>query len=441
MAKYLPGKNILIIGEESLNMINEKNRLIILKFRWRLIRLARKFGFNLKIALNIPSAFVTGSVGKTTTCRMLAAILAENGKVVGLSTTQGIYIGKETIRIGDSSNCQYASRLLIDKRVQAGVFELARGGLLTQGIVLNGCDVGSVLNVYDNHLGLGGIHTREDMANVKSAIAKSARNLAVLNADDPLCLAMRDQIVASNTCLVSMLADNPVIIDHMKAKGFTAFLDDRKEPIINLYKGNELIGAIPATEIPASYDGLFRPALFNAMFAMALAYGMGVEFNVTRKALSVFQSNEETNPGRMNFYEHLPFKILITWADGAQALDELAHFIQGMNFSGDKYLMFCSMGNRPNRYIEDMGKSVAGFFTHYICSDHDDLRGRPPREAAELLSAGLIENGVSRESITIASSHQNALKIALNKPSINDLLVICTFASDAARKKVLVRGN
>ena len=105
-------------------------RIIILKIRWRLIKLARKYGFNLKIALNIPSAFVTGSVGKTTTCRMLAAILAENGKVVGLSTTQGIYIGKETIRVGDSSNCRFASRLLIDKRVQAGVFELARGGLL-----------------------------------------------------------------------------------------------------------------------------------------------------------------------------------------------------------------------------------------------------------------------------------------------------------------------
>ena len=88
-----------------------------------------------------------------------------------------------------------------------------------------------------------------------------------------------------------------------------------------------------------------------------------------------------------------------------------------------------------------MGKSVAGFFTHYICSDHDDLRGRPPCEAAELLSEGLIENGVSRENITIASSHQNGLEIALNKPSINDLLVVCTYAFDAARKEVLLKKN
>jgi cyanophycin synthetase len=419
----------------------KKIRIKILMLRWRLIKLVRKFGFHLKIALNIPSAFVTGSVGKTTTCRMLAAILAENGKVVGLSTTQGIYIGKETIRVGDSANCTFGYRLLIEKRVKAAVFELARGGLLEQGIAFNGCDVAAVLNVYDNHLGLGGIHTREDMAFVKSAVVKSARKMAVINADDPLCLAMRDQIVASDTCLVSKDAYSPVIIDHIKTKGFTAFLDNKKEPVINLCRGNELIGAIAATEIPASYDGLFRPPLFNAMFAMALAYGMGVEFNIIRKALSGFQSNEETNSGIMNFYEHLPFKVLITWADGAQALDELAHFIQGMDISGEKYLMLCSMGNRPNQYIKDMGKSVAGFFTHYICSDHDDLRGRPPCETAELLRDGLIENGVNRESIAIASSHQNALEIALNKPSINDLLVVCTFASDAASKKVLLKGK
>ncbi|MCX5848174.1 MAG: Mur ligase family protein [Deltaproteobacteria bacterium] len=416
-------------------------KIIILMYKARLYKVAGKYGINLEIILNIPSAFVTGSVGKTTTCRMLAAILSENGKVVGLSTTQGVYVGKETIRVGDSSSCHFASRLLIDKRVQVGVFELARGGLIQQGIAFNGCDVGAVLNVYDNHLGLGGIHTREAMANVKSAVVKSARKMAVINADDSLCLAMRDQIVAANTCLVSMHSDNPVVIEHMKAKGFAAFLNNKKEPVINFYKGDELIGTIPAVEIPASYNGVFRPALFNAMFAMALAYGMEVEFNVIRKALSVFQSNEETNPGRMNFYEHLPFKVLITCTDGPQALEELAHFIQGMNFSEKKYLMFCAMGNRPNQYIKDMGKSVAGIFTHYICADHEDLRGRPPGETAGLLCEGLIENGVSRESITIASSHQNGLVIALDKPSNNDLLVICTFASDAARREVLLRGN
>jgi cyanophycin synthetase len=167
---------------------------------------------------------------------------------------------------------------------------------------------------------------------------------------------------------------------------------------------------------------------------MALAYGMGVQFNIIRKALQSFQSTEETNPGRMNFYDHLPFRVLITWADGPQALEELGRFIQGMNVSGEKYLMFCAGGNRPDQFIKDMGKSVAGIFTHYICSDHTDLRGRPPGEVAELLFEGLKEQGVGQESITVASSHQNALEVAFNMPSVNDLLVVCTFEPDTAKK-------
>ena len=140
---------------------------------------------------------------------MLAAILAENGKVVGLPTTQGIYIGKEGIRVGDSSNCQFASRLLIDKRVQVGVFELARGGLLRQGIAFNGCDVGAVLNIYDNHLGLGGIHTREEMANVKSAVVKSARKMAVINAMVATALAYGMGVEFEMPCVFFNLPKQP----------------------------------------------------------------------------------------------------------------------------------------------------------------------------------------------------------------------------------------
>lgn len=410
-------------------------------YRTRLWKAVRKYGIDLRIFLTIPSAFITGSVGKTTTCRMLTSILAANGKVVGLSTTQGVYLGKETIRSGDSANCQYASQLLIDKRVQTVVFELARGGLIQQGVAFNGCDVGAVLNVYDNHLGLDGIKTREALADIKSLVIKSARKMAVINADDPLCLAMRDKSVASETCLVSIHSDNPSIRDHQKAKGFTAFLNNEKNPVIHFCRGDALIGKIAATEIPATYNGLFRPALSNAMFAMAIAYGMGVEFKVIRDALSAFQSNAETNPGRMNVFEHLPFKVLLTLADGVRALEELGRYIISLNHSGNKYLMFCSVGNRSNQFIKDMGKSVAGIFTHYICCDYDDLRGRPPYEAASLLSEGLIEQGVGGEKITIASSHQNALETALNKPSANDLLVICSFASDAAKREILSRGN
>jgi len=421
-----------------ISIIN-KVKTYIFMHRTRQWKIARKYGIDLRMVLNIPSAFITGSVGKTTTCRMLASILTASGKVVGLSTTQGVYLGNETVRVGDSANCQYASQLLIDKRLQAVVFELARGGLIQQGVAFDGCDVGAVLNVYDNHLGLDGVHTRESMADVKSLVIKSARKMAVINADDPLCLAMRDKVTAADTCLVSTHSDNPSIRDHLKAEGFATFLSNEKDPVIHFYKGDECIGAIAAADIPATYHGFFRPAVLNAMFAMAMAYGMGVEFKVIQDTLAAFQSNDVTNPGRMNFFEQLPFKVLFTCADGPQALAELAHFIKNLNHAGNKYLMFSSVGNRSNQFIKDMGKSVAGIFAHYICSDHDHLRGRPPGEAAALLGEGLTGEGVSRDQITIASSHQHALEISLNKPSASDLLVISSFAYDAVREEILSR--
>lgn len=406
---------------------------------WLLIKTARRRGFDYKIPVKIPCAFVTGSLGKTTTCRMLASILAADGKTVALSTTQGIYIGDELIRAGDSSNCTHAYRLLAEKRANAGVFEMARGGLIQQGLAFEGCDVAAALNVYDNHLGLGGIHTREQMAEVKSAVVKAARKMAVLNADDPLCLKMRGQITAPLTCLVSMRPDNPELKAHVRDGGFAVFLDDEKEPSIKMCRGNGLIGEIPVSEIPSCYNGHFRPAIHNAMFAAALAYGMGVRFHVIRDALGKYQSNAETNPGRMNFYEHLPFRVLVSCTDGPQAVSEILHFVRGMNISGNKYLIFCAAGNRPDSFIKDSGKAAAGIFDHYICCDYEDLRGRLPFETALLLREGLAQNGIEDGRITVASSHDEGLKTALNMPSENDLLVICSLSYNSVKKELLKR--
>ncbi len=119
--------------------------------------------------------FVTGSVGKTTTCRMTAAILAAAGKTVGLTTTTGCYVDGRPLRLGDSSGPRWAALVTADRRVDAAVLEMARGGILLDGMPFHGCDVGAVLNVLDDHLGIDGIHTRDQLAQVKSMVARKAR--------------------------------------------------------------------------------------------------------------------------------------------------------------------------------------------------------------------------------------------------------------------------
>lgn len=409
----------------------------LLKHRWRRIEAAWRRGERLTLALKIPSVFITGSVGKTTTCRMVEHILASSGLRVAVSTTQGTFVDGQQKRVGDSSSCRFASRLLLERGVQAGVFELARGGLLRDGIAFDGCDVAAVLNVFDNHLGLDGIETREQMAAVKIQVVRAARRMAVLNADDPLCLAMRSQVGDTETCLVSMTADNPEVLVHVGAGGVGAFFDAARG-LARVVRAGEPVCSVPVAEVPATLGGRFPPAIGNALFAMAITYGMGVDARTIETAIRTFVSDACSNPDRMNFYDDHPFKLLMTTCDGREAMHELALLAGRIEVSGRKLLLVYAMGDRSDAYIRAMSGVCAGAFDEYICTDAPSLRGREPMETARLLALGLIEAGVGEERITVAPDHDEALRVAFGRVREGDLLIVQSFYSHRARELGLI---
>jgi len=403
--------------------------------KWKWLNRAHRYGIDIPVHSRVPSVGITGSVGKTTTCRIVAHILTENGKTVALATTQGTYVGRDVFRTGDSASGNYACRLLLDPRVQAAVFEFARGGLINYGMVLSSCDIGAVLNIYDNHIGLDGINNRNDLAQIKKVVIQRARKLAVLNADDPLCAAMQKYVKAERLCFVSMKSDNPVVVEHISKNGLAVFLNGPDHAgRINIYDGNRLVGNTFCSEIPATGNGLFRPAIFCSLFAAAITFGMGIPCDSIWKSLASFQSSYEHNPGRMNSFEGLPFSVLITWADGPQAMSELAHYANQIRVGGNKHIMFCAVGNRPDWYLLDTARSLAGAFDHYTCSDWEDPRGRPPGETAQLLVRELSRNGVTADAITVAPSHDEALRTALERSHSGDLLIMVTYSTDKAWK-------
>jgi cyanophycin synthetase len=398
------------------------------------LRSARRRGYDLKLVPRVPTAGVTGSVGKTTTCRMVAHILARAGLRVGLTTTQGAYVGREVLRRGDLAGGDWAGRLLLDPRVQAGVFELARGGLIEDGMVLSAIDVGAVLNVHDNHVGLDGVNSREDLALVKSEVVRRAKKLAVLNADDPLCLRMREHVTAPRLCLVTGRADNPAVLRHVAEQGLAVLPDGGSSGTLRMVEGGRLVGSLDPASIPAAWGGVFVPAVRNAMFAMAIAHGLGLGWHAIEDGLACFQSTCDSNPGRMNFLPDLPFKALLTWADGPEALSGLAAFVRSQAIEGRKHLMLCAVGNRPESFVLDSARSVAGAFDAYICSDWRDLRGREPGDVARLLSRGLLESGIPGDAVTVAQSHERALRLAFTRPAPGDMLVVVTYGEDEALK-------
>lgn len=207
-------------------------------------------------------------------------------------------------------------------------------------------------------------------------------------------------------------------------RGYAVFLDDGLLPLIQVYLGKSLVYQIPASDIPSTHGGAFRPAIANAMFAISLAWGLGISFDVIGRALRSFVSDSLGNPGRMNFIEGLPFRLLITYADGPVAMAELARFAQREKVGGRKILMFCGSGDRTDEFLLNTGKAATTAFDYFICSDYYNLRGRPRLEAAERLREGLIAGGAIDQSIMVAPSHDEALKMAIEKASPGDLLVI-----------------
>jgi cyanophycin synthetase len=174
----------------------------------------------------IPIASITGTNGKTTTARMVAHILKLTGKHVGMATTDAVYIDGHKSVEGDMTGPQAARMILRDPSVDVAVLETARGGLLRRGMGYKRCNVGAVLNIQSDHLGLKGIETLEDLAKVKRIVVEVARDAAVLNADDEHCLLMASYTEAKHLCYVTMNPAHALVREHILAGGRAIVLEE-----------------------------------------------------------------------------------------------------------------------------------------------------------------------------------------------------------------------
>jgi cyanophycin synthetase len=379
----------------------------------------------------IPTVAVTGSIGKTTTCRMVAHILQATGKRVALSTTQGSFINGHPQHGGDHAGGIAAANLMLHPEVEAGVFEMARGGLIRAGMGVDRFDVAAVLNVLDNHLGLDGISSRAEMARVKRIIAENAGELVVLNADDPLCLAMRTHVRSRRLCLFSRSPEHPELVSHRAAGGCSVSIaGEGPAASIVLAEGATEIGKLAIRDIPATLGGVALGKAVNAAFALAVAHGLGIPFADSAAALRAFASTPETNSGRLNLLHDLPFTALIDWPDGSEACAELASVARSLAVAGKRILVMTAAGNRPDAFILASAKAMAGHFDRYICSNYTELRGRPAEAVPDLLRTGLMQAGVAAEQILCVPDPVAALNQAIAATARDDLLVAAIFATD-----------
>jgi cyanophycin synthetase len=374
---------------------------------------------------SIPIAAVTGTNGKTTTSRMLAHILKLWGKTVGLTSTDGVYIDGKLSVPGDMTGPVSAKIILRDPSVDAAVMETARGGLLRGGMGYQSCNVACCLNVSSDHLGLRGIDTLEQLAEVKRVPIEVATDAAVLNADDPHCLQMADYTEAKALCYVTMNPGHPLVKKHIRAGGQAIVLEEGMNGhMISIYDKEVYTPLLWTHLIPATIEGRAMHNVQNAMFAAALAYNMGVGLEDIRHGLRTFDSTFFQAPGRMNIYNEHPFKVILDYAHNPAAVRAMCDLVERFEIDGRKIVVLAAPGDRRDEDIRDIAAIAAGHFDHYITRCDDNRRGRGDDEVAMLLKDSLLEHGVDEGAIEVIPEEQAATARALELAAPGDLVLV-----------------
>jgi len=390
----------------------------------------------------IPIAAVTGTNGKTTTVRMIAHIHKMNGRTVGVATTDGIYVDGERTVVGDMTGPQSAQMVLRDPTLDLAVLETARGGLLRAGMGYAACDVGAVLNVTSDHLGLRGVETVDQLAEVKRIVVEVARDVAVLNADDVRCLKMADHTKADRIAYVTMNPRHELVQQHIRAGGLAAVLEEGMNgAMITLYDRGAHLPLLWTHLVPATLEGKALHNVQNAMFAAVICYAMGVKVENVRQGLRTFDSTYFQSPGRLNVFNELPFKVILDYGHNPAAVQAIADLVKRLDVRGKKICVLSAPGDRRDEDIREVARIGASAFDHIIFRRDDDRRGRGEDEVPKMMAAEAIAHGFAADRVQIINDEQEAITAALELGKPGDLVLI--FADQPARswKQVIYFKN
>jgi cyanophycin synthetase len=379
----------------------------------------------------IPIAAITGTNGKTTTAQMVAHIASKAGLYVGLATTNGVSFDGRLVVPGDATGPISARMILRDPAVQCAVLETARGGLLRAGLAFRHCSVGAVLNVTADHLGQSGIETVEDLAEVKRIVVEVATDIAVLNADDPHCRAMIPHAAARELCLVSMNADSPHVASHLEDGGRAVTLEAGDDAAIVLRSGDSAVRLVAVRDIPATHSGRIGFNVQNALFATAVAAGLGLSPDQIRAGLLTFATGPDQTPGRVNICDTHPFRVIVDYGHNPAAVRAMCEAANRLANGGRTICVIAAPGDRRDDDIRAVASAAAGSCDLYICRRDDSLRGRGPGDVPRLLREGLLAASVSPDRIHVVPEEAEAMATALRLARPGDLLLL--FADDIER--------
>ncbi len=393
----------------------------------------------------IPIVAVTGSNGKTTTVRMIAHIMKGLGHKVGVTSTDGIYIDERLVRRADASGPKSAQMVLQNPRVDFAVFEVARGGILREGLGYGRNDVAVVTNVTGDHLGLKEVHSIRQLAAIKRVIVEAVpRNgFAVLNADDELVLEMRKH--CSGSVILFSMQEGHEFVERWIRRGGKAVTLQRGSlgEMMVIREGSRRtmpVGWIH--QLPSTFEGRARMMVANALAAAAAAHACGAHLHDIRQGLRSFSTSIYHAPGRLNLFDLNGVRVLVDYAHNAHGLETVGDFVERMTSKASdgapagtpswsanlRVAVVATPGDRREEDMRELGRVAARYFDDLIIREDKNSRGRKPGETAQFVLEGVrqaMKHGARAGSVEIVLDEMAATRRALDRSRPGDLVVLC----------------
>lgn len=384
----------------------------------------------------IPTALVTGSNGKTTTVRLLAAMAREHGWHTAHSCTDGVFFNARPLESGDYSGPTGARTALRQPEAQAAVLETARGGMLRRGLALCHADVAVVTNVSADHFGEYGIHDLDDLAAAKLTVARAIGDdgLLVLNADD-LVLRLQAQALGCPKGWFAQDFDAPMLAAHREAGGATGGVRDGRLRLSHAGAEHD-IGAIDA--MPLTLGGRAAYNVANAAAAALAAAAMGIPAGAIAATLARFGSGQDDNPGRLQYWRLGALDVYVDYAHNPDGLQGLLHAVGANRRGGRLAVILGHAGNREDADLRAVAATAAGFCPELVVLK--DIggyeRGRESGDVARIMRDALGQAGIADDAIETRLDEVEAARRPLEWARDGDLVVLPVHELGARAKVV-----
>ena len=362
-----------------------------------------------------PVVSVTGTNGKTTTVRLIAHVLSLLGKTVGLTSTSGTFINEACICKGDHSGPRSARTLLSNKTIDCAVLETARGGIIREGLGYDLADVGMVLNIAEDHLGMDDTQTLEDLAFVKSLVTESVKKngFAVFNAED----GMTPFLLKRARAKIILFSKAAVFHEPLYAAAQIKVFAD--EGWITIQDKEQCSKVVRICDIPITCHSKIECNIENALAAVSALYALHVPVPVIAQGLKTYQNNA----GRFNLYSLNGYHVMLDYGHNLPGYEQVIKACK--NLAHERLIGVIGMpGDRSDSAIQSVGKLCSGAFDQIYIKEDLDKRGRKPCEVADLFYEEIIANGFDAQNVKIIENEADALKAAMANAKKGDLIIV-----------------